>query len=132
LNHPYYKTFASHIDMALDLFPGVKFPSRASNSELLQSGIYVKAVELWMSRFGRENVHVVRAEDFFKDAPGTVCDIYRFLGLEPIRPEIHEVANQNVIKAPPFEKETREKLKAFYKPWNEKLYALLDRDMGWG
>ncbi len=132
LKHPDYKSFSGHIDMALDFFPAVKFPSRASNSELLQSGIYVKAVELWMERFGRENVCVVRAEDFFKDPAATVCDLHRFLGLEPIRPQIHEIANQNVIKAPPFEKETRAKLQAFYRPWNEKLYALLDRDLGWG
>ena len=61
-----------------------------------------------------------------------VCGIHEFLGLTPIKPEIHQIANQNSIKAPPFDKEAREKLKAFYRPWNEKLYALLDRDMGWG
>ncbi|MEP7123611.1 MAG: sulfotransferase domain-containing protein [Byssovorax sp.] len=131
LNHPYYKSFAGHVDMALDFFPAVPFPSAASKFELLQTGIYVKAVELWMDRFGRQNVHVLRAEDFFKDVQGTLCKIHEFLGIPPIKPELHEVMNQNPLKAPPFEKETRAKLKAFYRPWNEQLYALLDRDMGW-
>jgi Sulfotransferase domain len=132
VEHPYYRTFSGHIDMALDFFPGVRFPSRASGNELLQSGIYVKAVSLWMERFGRENTYILRAEDFFKDAAATVCALHEFLGLRPMRPEVHDAVNQNSIKAPPFEKETRLKLQAFYRPWNEKLYALIDRDMGWG
>ena len=133
LQNPYYKTFSAHVDMALSFFPSVPLPSRSSpRNEMLQTGIYVKAVELWIERFGRDNVHILRAEDFFKDAAAAVCGIHEFLGLTPIKPEIHQIANQNSIKAPPFDKEAREKLEAFYRPWNEKLYALLDRDMGWG
>ncbi len=128
---PYYKTFTACVDAALSFFPGVPFPS-PSRFDILPTGIYVHAVEMWMNRFGRENVHVLRAEDFFADVASTVCAIHTFLGLPPRPPEVHEIVNQNPIKAPPFEEEAREKLQAFYRPYNEKLYALLGRDMKWG
>jgi hypothetical protein len=127
---PYYRSFTACVDFALEFFPGVPFPS-PSRFDLLETGIYVKAVGLWMKRFGRENVYVLRAEDFFADVASAVCGIHEFLGIPPRRPELHPIANQNPIKAPPFEEETRQKLLTFYRPWNEKLYALLDRDMKW-
>jgi|HubBroStandDraft_6_1064221.scaffolds.fasta_scaffold466491_1 hypothetical protein len=127
---PYYQTFTACVDFALAFFPGVPFPS-PSAFDLLATGIYVKAVKMWMDRFGRENVHVLRAEDFFADVASSVCAIHVFLGLPPQEPELHPIVNQNPIKAPPFEKEARQKLQAFYRPWNEELYALLGRDMKW-
>nr|UXE44292.1 hypothetical protein Hi04_10k_c1889_00013 [uncultured bacterium] len=42
-------------------------------------GVYVKAVQRWCDRFGRENVQVVRSEDFFDDIASTVCEIHEFL-----------------------------------------------------
>jgi hypothetical protein len=127
---PYYKTYTDYINMALDLFPATPLPSRCG-FPLLQSGIYVKSVELWIDRFGRENVYVLRSEDFFHDIESTVYGIHEFLGIPPMKPEIHDVVNRNPIKLPPVEAETRRRLQEFYHPWNEKLYALLDRDMGW-
>lgn len=129
--HPHYTTFAHHIDLALEYFPAARFPSRASPNDLLQTGIYVKSVDLWIQRFGRENVHILRAEDFFKDVRGTICELHRFLGIPAIEPQLHEIKNQNPIKAPPFDDETRAKLKEFYRPWNEKLYEVIGRDMNW-
>jgi hypothetical protein len=127
---PYHKTFTDFVDHALRLFPGVPFPSAARIGPL-QAGIYVQAVEMWRNRFGRDSVFILRAEDFFADVASTVMTLHAFLGLEPIPPVLHDIVNQNPIKAPPFEKEARQKLQAFYRPWNEKLYALLDRDMKW-
>ena len=126
----YYRTFTACVDFALEFFPGVPFPS-PSSFDLLETGIYVKAVGMWMSRFGRENVYILRAEDFFADVSSSVRAIHEFLGIPPRTPEVHPIVNQNPIKAPPFEKETRQKLLAFYRPWNEKLYDLLGRDMKW-
>jgi len=131
LQHPSYRTFTSYVDTALHLFPAVRFPSLSGNNDLLQTGIYATAVEEWFQRFPRERVRILRAEDFFEDIAGTVCDLHRFLDLPPIAPQIHKVMNKNPLPAPPFEPETREKLRAFYRPWNEQLYVLLGRDMRW-
>src|SRR5262249_50668965 len=112
------------------LFPATPLPSRCG-FPFLQTGIYVKSVELWRDRFGRENVYILRAEDFFEDIASAVCGIHEFLEIPSLAPEIHEVVNRNPIPPPPMEEETRQKLVEFYRPWNEKLYTLIDRDMGW-
>ena len=122
-------------NLALDLFPTNPLPAAFVNPSgkglFLQAGIYVKSVELWISRFGRENVLIVRSEDFFKDSAAIVCSIHEFLGIPPITPDKHPIMNQNPMNPPPFEPETRRKLQEFYRPWNEKLYALIERDMEW-
>ncbi|MFL5338844.1 MAG: sulfotransferase domain-containing protein [Gemmataceae bacterium] len=127
----YYKTFAACVTTSIELFPTVPFPS-GSRFDVLQTGIYVKAVELWIRRFGRENVFVVRAEDFFEETALTVCKIHEFLGIPALAPELHEVVNKNPLSVPPMDEETRQTLQAFYHPWNDMLYRVLDRDMGWG
>jgi hypothetical protein len=127
---PYYKTYAAYVRMALDLFPATPLPSRCG-FPFLQTGIYVKSVELWIDRFGRDNVHILRAEDFFQDIPTIVCGIHEFLKIPPIKPELHDVVNRNPIKPPPVDAETLQQLHAFYRPWNEKLYTLLGRNMEW-
>jgi len=130
-NTPYYSSFQNYVDVALDLFP-MFAPSYWAGTPLLQTGIYYKAVELWMDRFGRSNVHIVRSEDFFDDTSSTVCDIHRFLDIPPIKPELHSIANASPVKISPMDNDTRQKLQVFYQPWNEKLYNLLGRDLGWG
>lgn len=127
---PHYRTFDDYVNLAIDFFPAMPLAS-FSPVPLLLTGIYVKSVQLWIDRFGRENVYVVRAEDFFKDTAAVVCGVHEFLGIPPIEPEIHPIVNQNPIKPPLFEEETRLKLREFYRPWNAELYALLGRDMEW-
>jgi hypothetical protein len=126
---PYYKSFAGYVDIALDLFPSVFIPTRSG--QILQTGIYAKSVELWIDRFGRERVHILRAEDFFQDIATAVCGIHEFLGIPSMKPDIHPIVNQSPIKLPPMEEEVRLKLRAFYEPWNEKLYSIIGRDMNW-
>jgi hypothetical protein len=126
----YLRTFGDYIDLALDLFPAMPAP-QSLGVPLLQTGIYVKAVQLWRDRFGRDNVRVVRAEDFFQDIPAAVCGIHEFLGIPPLRPTVHPIVHKNPIQAPPLDEETRRKLAEFYRPWNEKLYAVIGRDMHW-
>ena len=127
---PYYRTFADYTNLAIDLFPATQIPS-PTGGQLLHAGIYAQSVAVWLDRFGRENVHILRAEDFFHDIESTVCEIHEFLGIPPMKPELHEIVNQNPVKAPPMDEETRRKLGAFYRPWNERLYALIGRDLEW-
>ena len=126
----YYESFSAFVDMALSLFPCTQFPSKCGFPRL-ESGIYLRSAELWIERFKRHNVHVVRAEDFFDDLVATVCGIHKFLGLPPVAPEIREVVKKTPMKIPPPDREAFARLTEFYRPWNERLYKLLGHDMGW-
>nr|WP_296780762.1 sulfotransferase domain-containing protein [Rhodococcus sp. (in: high G+C Gram-positive bacteria)] len=127
---PCYRSYADYVDMSLDQFPGMSYPS-PSGFPLLQTGIYAKATAGWIDRFGVDRVHVVRAEDFFDDTVATVRSIHEFLELPPVTPVIHKAVNQNPLKAPPQDPDSRARLVEFYQPFNEELYTLLGRDLEW-
>lgn len=131
MENPYYRTYSDYVRHALALFPATPMPSR-SGFPLLQSGIYVRSVAGWRERFGTRSVHVMAAEDFFRDPVETVVDVQRFLGLRSVAPTLHRGAvNVNHLVTPPEDKDARVALAEFYRPWNEELYDLLDRDLGW-
>jgi hypothetical protein len=127
----YYASFGDYVRTALDLFPAVLMPA-ASGDQMLQTGIYSKAVQLWIDRFGRDQVLIVGAEDFFADSAAVLSAVHRFLGLPDLQPTPHkEVINRNPVSVPPIEPETRRDLQSFYRPWNEMLYEVVGRDFGW-
>jgi hypothetical protein len=128
---PYTQSYAQYVDLALSFFPGPTPPTTLPSIPMLQTGIYVNSVRLWLDRFGRDNVHIVRAEDFFQDIRGTVCGVHEFLGLPPVEPKLHHVLNQNPLKFPDADDTSVTKLREFYKPWNAELYELLGADLGW-
>lgn len=55
--------------------------------------------------------------------------VFEFLELPPHR--IEDVSAKNTRKYDPLSPATRAKLAAFYAPYNDKLNALLGRDLGW-
>ncbi|MFD0094682.1 sulfotransferase domain-containing protein [Bacillus cereus] len=127
---PEYASYEEYVSFCLDLFPATPAPSLCG-FPLLQSGIYVKSMKMWMDTFGRENVHVVLSEDFFADTSATICGIHEFLGLPPEAPSPHAIVNQNPVPTPPQAESARSRLHEFYLPWNERLYDLLGQDLGW-
>lgn len=128
---PYMQSYAQYVDLALEMFPSPTPPTSLPTVPMLATGIYVNSAKRWLDTFGKENVLVVKAEDFFDDIGKTVREIHEFLGLPPIEPDPHGVLNQNPLQFPPADEESRAKLREFYRPWNERLYDVLDRDLGW-
>lgn len=55
--------------------------------------------------------------------------VFEFLGLPPHR--IQDESAKNTRKYEPMAETTRQKLAAFYAPYNLKLNELLSRDLGW-
>ena len=127
---PYFATFDAYVKFALNLYPDIRMPTRCG-FPVLQTGVYTKAVELWQERFGKDNVQIVRAEDFFEAPVPTICTIHKFLGIAEIPPIVTDVVNRNPLKASPIEPETAARLKEFYRPLNDEFYALIGRDLQW-
>jgi len=104
--------------------------------------IYDDSVERWLSVFPREQILFLRSEDLFDD-PGAVMEEARmFLGL----PEFDFMSEaalhvswgggaSNQYTQPhsykPMQPATRKMLQQFFKPYNERLYSLIGRDMCW-
>ncbi len=73
----------------------------------------------------------VTAEEFFADISKTVRGIHEFLGLPAVEPVRHQVLNRNPLEFPEPDEDSVKRLREFYRPWNEKLFGVIGRDLGW-
>jgi hypothetical protein len=95
----------------------------------IRHSIYLPFLNKLFDCFGRDQVLVVDAQDFFADPSGTARQAYRFLGLPEYEPVAMPVQNAGPPGAMP--EATREALQEFFRPLNEELYRFLGRDLGW-
>lgn len=103
------------------------------------SGEYILHLKSWINLFNRENIHIIDYKDLISGYEGyfnEVNKMLKFLGLkEQMLP--HYMANsqkqweENSGTKVIFEDHHLEKLKNYYRPYNEALYDYLDRDFGW-
>ncbi|MGJ0395402.1 MAG: hypothetical protein ACR65U_04130 [Methylocystis sp.] len=96
----------------------------------LRHSIYAPFMRLLLEQFGRERVFIVDAAEFFQDPRSTTKRIYEFLELPIVEPLLIEERNSG--PSGELDYGIRADLTAFFRPYNESLYALLDRDFGWG
>jgi hypothetical protein len=104
----------------------------------LKRGRYAEQLERWFALFAREQLHVLTLEDLSSDPQGTLDGVHEFLGLPIHHYERFERLNwirgsmqQSTAAYDPIETETRAQLTEYFRPHNERLYELLDRDFGW-
>ncbi len=95
----------------------------------LRHSIYEPFMRLLFEQFGRDRVFIVDAAEFFQDPQSTTKQIYAFLGLPEVEPLVIEERNPGPSGA--LDAGLRKNLAAFFRPYNEELYALLDKDFGW-
>ncbi len=99
------------------------------NLAYLTKGIYLDQLLRFTEHFSREQLLVLKSEDFFEHPDQVYAETLSFLGLPNWQPESFPIVNaQSYHEANP---ETLASLNAFFAPHNERLYAFLDRDLGW-
>nr|WP_269783521.1 sulfotransferase domain-containing protein [Marinibactrum halimedae] len=127
----HFRSFSDYIARALSLFPSIPMESVAG-MPVLESGIYHKAVELWIERFGRDNVLVMDVADYFRERQPVLDKVQNFLELPVMEiPEYTKKANENPMKLPPPDPHTLAALAKFYQPYNQKLFELLGTKFSW-
>lgn len=99
----------------------------------LARGIYVDQLRLWMSQFSREQILIIKSEDFYADPAATFKQSLAFLELEDFPPAGREgiFKRYNDTKPPRMDRTTRKRLIEFFSPHNARLYEFLGRDFGW-
>lgn len=96
----------------------------------LQHSVYAPFLRLLLAQFGREQVHIVDAAEFFRDPRSVTKRIYDFLGLPPVEPLAIE--EQNPGPSGVLAEDVRSDLTEFFRPYNREVYELLGKDFGWG
>lgn len=92
-------------------------------------GMYADQLEMWLRRFPREQLLILRSEDLYRSPShvlNTVCD---FLSLPPCTVEVFERYNHN--EYPPMNPATRARLHDSFAPLNRRLHEIAGRDFEW-
>ncbi len=107
--------------------------SEESAYNQLARGIYVDQLVRWREFFGKEQMLVIKSEDFFKDAVGTLELTQDFLGLPRQQFELpaRKTTRKPTYEYEPMDPALRQQLEAFFEPHNQRLYDYLGRDFGW-
>ena len=92
-------------------------------------GHYAEQLERWFEHFPREQFHIIRSEDFFSDTGAEYGKALAFLRLKRWFPQFKRHGQAG--KLPPMDTQTRRELVDYFKPYNEQLYELLQKDFKW-
>ena len=103
------------------------------HSSYMSRGIYVDQLLRWFEFFGKEQMLILKSEDFFARPVETLKFVLTFLDLPDWQPEAPELQQRRhsgtyIQKLDP---STRQRLEAYFEPYNQRLYECLDVDFGW-
>jgi hypothetical protein len=92
-------------------------------------GLYAEQLERWLEHFPREQLLVLRAEDF-KTRPVEIYSVaLRFLGVREWQPG--ELVSRNIGSYAPLDRGLRAQLEDRFADSNARLAQLLGKDLGW-
>jgi hypothetical protein len=115
---------------ALDLREEWKAHFGDGDKPYLAKGIYVDGLANWLRHFPRERLLVIHSADLFERPEATLAEVQAFLGLRTWSPPT--VGQHNAEREAPLDPAVRQHLAAFFRPHNERLFALLGRRFEWG
>lgn len=106
------------------------WPAIPGRNSYLARGVYVDQLQKWHEFFDKEQLLVLKSEDYFSDMTGTLKRVLNFLELPAWEPEVKPTINQGGYKKR-MRPETRERLQEYFEPHNQRLYEYLGVDFGW-
>jgi hypothetical protein len=111
---------------------GIRIPpdKRVNDALVVRRGIYQPQLERWRTHFPDDQLLVLQSERWFRDPPGVLAEVCAFLGI-PARDQLPRVMRNRNKPHEPFDAEVIERLRAFYKPYNEELADYLEMDLDW-
>jgi len=95
----------------------------------LMRGIYVNNLKRWLEIFPRNQILIIKSEDFKSNKTEILNETLEFLNVSSYT--IKNTKNKNVSKYHRMNSDTKKMLEDFYKPYNEKLSNLLNIDFDW-
>ena len=125
---------------------GGKTPKRKDRGDLgdarrryLSRSVYVDQLLRWSEFFPREQMLVLKSEDFFENPQQTLEVVFNFLDLPEWELEASEIRmerkkrdkrNTGVYEAE-MDPSTRRRLEEYFEAHNKRLYGYLGADLGW-
>ncbi|WP_413161547.1 tetratricopeptide repeat protein [Capilliphycus salinus ALCB114379] len=98
------------------------------NSYIARS-IYVEFLKKWLDVFPREQIFIISSENFYSNPPGTLKQIFDFLGLSDH--PLTEYKKYNARSYPDLDESMRNLLGNYFKIYNQELEDLLGMKFNW-
>ena len=96
---------------------------------LLARGLYQMQLTPWYNSFPQNKILITSSEELSNNTNNVLKQIFNFLDVPDMK--IKDTSRKNKRQYPTMKNETRQSLIEFYKPYNEKLYALVNRKFDW-
>jgi len=97
----------------------------------LARGRYAEQVEKWLARFPRERFLFVQSERLFTNPEAVMDRVFEFLGVPPYGPIDFKVHNKNPIAKKEIAEDTKARLRAYFEPYNRKLFDMIGEEFDW-
>ena len=130
------KTFEEMIQMAMDEIEKNKsklndeaYIADTFYQNILARGFYADQLEIWFEKFQKKQLLIIPSEDLAQNPDQVLTKVFEFLDLPYFK--IKDFTRQNKREYHPMKDETRKLLIEFYKPYNKKLFGMLDRKFDW-
>jgi|3_EtaG_2_1085321.scaffolds.fasta_scaffold00041_19 sulfotransferase family protein len=98
---------------------------------ILKRGIYHEQIENYLTLFKPQQFFYICSEDFKEKKNDILNELFHFLNLEKTLPKSKLEDKHIRVYQSKISPQIREKLKEFYKPHNQKLYALINKNYNW-
>jgi Sulfotransferase domain len=111
---------------------GLRIPpdKRVNDPLVVRRGIYQPQLERWRTHFPDDQLKVIQSEHWFADPPAVMNEVCDYLGL-PHREQLPRLMRNRNKPHEPFDQDVIERLREFYRPYNEELAEYLDMDLDW-
>jgi sulfotransferase family protein len=106
---------------------------QATRRKVLSKSIYVDQLLRWAEFFPKEQLLVLKSEDFFEDPVESLKPVLSFLDLPEWKPKVwdlHYKRNKGTYEEK-MDPATRRRLEEYFEPHNRRLYDFLGTDFGW-
>ena len=125
------KSFEQYIQSELEnLKKNSPPPSKFNDDDsILLRGIYSKQFENWSRIFSKKQIIVLQSEQLLEKPQKVLNEIYNFLGLTEFN--LKNKFSKKKKKYQDMNSETREILRDFYYPYNEKLFQMIEKRFDW-
>jgi tetratricopeptide (TPR) repeat protein len=95
----------------------------------LARGRYVEFIQNWLAFFPKEQLLVLKSEDFYADVAETFKQVLEFLNLPDYQLSEYQNANPGFYR--PTSESVRDWLSDYFKPYNQQLEEYLGRKFNW-
>jgi len=98
---------------------------------LVRRGEYVKQLRNWMKYFPKEQIHIIKSEDFLMNKYDVLEKVFKFLEVEDF--DVHDISYRAIgkLEYEPMSHDIKRHLTQYFVPYNKRLYNLIGQDFQW-